>query len=64
MKTWSEAQQKLLTGWLDLVQRTEGTSRAVVWNEIVTAWQTAVQETLDTQAEWLCDWSKRLQAES
>jgi hypothetical protein len=63
IKTWSAAQQKLLTGWLDLVQRTEGTSRAVVWNETVIAWQTAVQETLDTQAEWLRDWSKRLQAE-
>jgi hypothetical protein len=64
LKTWSEAQQQLLTGWLDLVRGTKGTLPTTVWNETVTAWQTAVQETLDAQAEWLRDWSKRLQAES
>ena len=27
LKTWSEAQQRVLAGWLDLVQGTEGPSR-------------------------------------
>ena len=57
--TWADAQQKVLAGWLDLMQGTERPSRAVTWNETVKAWQTAVQETLDAQARWLRDWTGR-----
>ena len=64
LKTWSEAQQKVLAGWLDLVQGTEGPSRMTAWNETVKAWQTAVQETLDAQARWLRDWTGRVQVTS
>ncbi|HKF35740.1 MAG TPA: hypothetical protein VKB35_02470 [Ktedonobacteraceae bacterium] len=62
--TWADAQQKVLAGWLDLVQGTEGASRMTAWNETVQAWQTAVQETLDTQARWLRDWAARVQVTS
>ena len=62
--TWASAQQKVLAGWLDLVQGTERSSHAVTWNETVKAWQTAVQETLDTQARWLRDWTGRVQVTS
>src|SRR5258708_3445935 len=62
--TWADAQQKVLAGWLDLMQGTERLSRAVTWNETVKAWQTAVQETLDAQARWLRDWTKRVQVTS
>src|SRR6266516_8010148 len=64
LKTWSEAQQRVLAGWLDLGQGTEGLSRMRAWNETVKAWQTAVQETLDAQARWLRDWSGRVQVTS
>src|SRR6266568_8021233 len=64
LKTWSEAQQRVLAGWLDLVQGTEGLSRMRAWNETVKAWQTAVQETLDAQARWLRDWTGRVQVTS
>ena len=64
LKTWSEAQQKVLAGWLDLVQGTEGPSRMRAWNETVKAWQTVVQETLDAQAKWLRDWTGRVQVTS
>jgi len=64
LKTWSEAQQRVLAGWLDLVQGTEGLSRMRAWNETVKAWQTAVQETLDAQARWLRDWTRRVQVTS
>jgi hypothetical protein len=57
--TWADAQQKVLMGWLDLMQGMEQPSHAVTWNETVKAWQTAVQETLNAQAKWLRDWSER-----
>jgi len=64
VRTWADAQQKVLAGWLDLVQGTEGPSRMTAWNETVKAWQTAVQETLDAQARWLRDWTGRVQVTS
>jgi hypothetical protein len=64
LSTWASAQQKVLAGWLDIVQETQRPSRAVAWNETVKAWQTAVQETLDAQARWLQDWSERVQVTS
>ena len=64
MTTWADAQQKMLVGWLDLVQGTEQPSRKMAWNETVKAWQSAVQETLDAQARWLRDWTRRVQVTS
>ena len=64
LSTWADAQQKVLMGWLDLVQGTEYLSRKMAWNETVKAWQSAVQETLDTQARWLQDWTGRVQVTS
>src|SRR5437899_7134389 len=64
LSTWASAQQKVLAGWLDLVQGTERSSHAVTWNESVKAWQTAVQETLAAQARWLRDWTGRVQVTS
>ena len=64
LTTWAIAQQKVLAGWLDLVQGTQRPSRMVTWNETVRAWQSAVQETLDAQARWLHDWIGRVQVTS
>jgi hypothetical protein len=64
MTTWADAQQKMLVGWLDLLQGTEQPSRAMVWSETVKAWQTSVQETLEAQARWLRDWTGRVQVTS
>src|SRR6266700_2977240 len=50
MTSWADAQQKMLVGWLDLLQGTGQPSRKMVWSETVKAWQSAVQETLDAQA--------------
>jgi len=61
---WADAQQKVLEGWLDLVQGTGGPSRMTAWNETVKAWQTALQETLDAQGRWLRDWTARVQVTS
>ena len=64
LTTWADAQQKVLMGWLDLVQGTEHLSRKLAWNETLHAWQSAVQETLETQAKWLRDWTGRVQVTS
>jgi len=62
--TWADAQQKVLAGWLDLMQETEGPSLMIIWDETVKAWQTTVQETLNAQARWLQDWAGRVQVTS
>src|SRR6266699_3771185 len=64
LSTWAGSQQKVLAGWLDLVQAIERPSRTVTWHETVKAWQTAVQETLAAQARWLRDWTGRVQVTS
>jgi len=64
MTTWADAQQKMLVGWLDLLQGTEQPSRKMVWSETVKVWQSTVQETLDAQARWLRDWTGRVQVTS
>ena len=64
MTTWADAQQKMLVGWLDLLQGTEQPSRKMVWSETVKAWQSTVQEALDAQDRWLRDWTGRVQVTS
>ncbi|HMA33879.1 MAG TPA: hypothetical protein VKY74_05300 [Chloroflexia bacterium] len=64
VRLWADTQQQVLTGWLDLVQGVDRTSRAKAWTKTVDAWQTAVQETLDAQANWLRDWTGRAQVTS
>src|SRR3954469_3977821 len=64
LTTWADAQQKVLAGWLHLLQGAEGPLRAGTWNETVKAWQSTVQETLDAQARWLRDWTGRVQVTS
>ena len=64
MTSWADAQQKMLVGWLDLLQGTGQPSRKMVWSETVKAWQSTVQETLDAQARWLRDWTGRVQVTS
>ena len=56
-KTWSEAQQKLLSDWLDTVRKLGGSSAGELWTKTVDAWQTSVKETLDAQAEWAHQWT-------
>jgi hypothetical protein len=64
MTSWADSQQKMLVGWLDLLQGTEQPSRKMVWSETVKAWQSTVRETLDAQARWLRDWTGRVQVTS
>src|SRR6266852_8140816 len=64
MTSWADAQQKMLVGWIDLFKGTEQPSRKMVWSETVKAWQSTVQETLDTQARWLRDWTGHAQVTS
>jgi len=61
---WADAQQQLLTGWLDLMQGKGQPSRSMAWNETVKVWQTSVDGTLDAQARWLREWTGRVQVTS
>src|SRR5438270_7150649 len=60
LNTWAEAQQELLTNWLDTVQRLSGTQSPELWTRTVEAWQASVKQTLDAQEEWLRQWSESL----
>src|SRR5260370_31536579 len=60
IKTWAETQQKLLTNWLDTMQRSGGAPGPELWTKTVEAWQTSVKETLDAQAEWTREWTETL----
>jgi hypothetical protein len=60
MKTWAEAQQQLLTNWLDTVRKFGGAPTLELWTKTVDAWQAAVKETLDARAQWTHDWTEML----
>jgi hypothetical protein len=60
INTWAQAQQKLLTNWLDTVKRYSGAQSPDLWTSTVDAWQTSVKQTLDAQEEWMREWTKTL----
>ncbi len=51
LKTWAEAQQKLLTDWLDTMRKLGGTPTLELWTKTVDAWQSSVKETMDARAD-------------
>ena len=60
LKAWSEAQQKLLSDWLDTVRKAGGTPAMELWEKTVDAWQSSVKSTLDAQTEWAHRWTETL----
>ena len=52
LQTWSEAQQHLLTDWLDTLRKLGGTPALELWTQTVNTWQSAVKETVDARAEF------------
>jgi len=60
INTWAQTQQKLLTNWLDTIQRFSGTAGPELWTKTVEAWQTSVKQTLDAQEEWIRQWTGTL----
>jgi hypothetical protein len=59
-RTWAQSQQQLLTNWLDTVRSLGGSPGSQVWGKTMETWQTAVQQTLDAQAQWTREWSETL----
>src|SRR2546423_10863050 len=60
IKKGAEAQQKLLTSWLDTMRRAGGAPGPELWTKAVETWQTSVKGTLDAQAEWTREWTETL----
>ena len=60
INTWAQTQQKLLTNWLDTMQRFSGTASPELWTKTVEAWQASVKQTLDAQEEWIRQWTRTL----
>ena len=61
MKSWADTQQTLLTNWLGTVQGSGTNPGAAVWGQLVSAWQTSVQQTLDTQRKWIRTWTESVE---
>lgn len=60
MKSWAESQQTLLTNWLNTVQNAGANPGAALWSQLVTAWQSSVQQTLDAQKKWISTWTESI----
>lgn len=61
LKTWSEAQQKLLSDWLDTVRKAGGTPALKLWEQTMDAWESSVKSTMDAQTEWAHRWTETLE---
>src|ERR1700756_2683141 len=59
-KTWAEAQQQLLTDWIETMRKLGGTPTLELWRKTVDTWQTSVRGTLDAQSEWTDQWAEQL----
>jgi hypothetical protein len=57
---WIETQQRLLTSWLDTVRNAGGATNSTLWNNTLDAWQRSIQQTLDTQVQWIDNWIQQL----
>ncbi len=60
LKTWAEAQQKLLTDWLDTLRKLGGAPTLELWTKTVDAWESSVKETADARAKWTREWADAL----
>lgn len=59
---WTETQRQLWTGWFQVVRRLDptaatGMSWAGEGQKFLQGWQDAVQKAMDSQAEWVRQWS-------
>jgi urease accessory protein UreF len=62
MRSWIEAQQQLMTSWMDTVRGLSAGPAVKGWSDFVAAWQQSVMQGLDMQAEWVRRWTENLVA--
>lgn len=61
---WTETQKQLWTGWFQIVKKLDPTGTGMTginWagegQKFVQGWQEAIQKAMDSQAEWVRQWS-------
>jgi hypothetical protein len=57
IKMWSDTQQKMLSSWLGSMQSLAGQQTEGVWLKTLDAWEQAVGNMLETQAQWARLWA-------
>ncbi|MBN2304174.1 MAG: hypothetical protein JXQ72_06850 [Anaerolineae bacterium] len=57
VKMWSESQQKMMSGWLSSMKTFTAPNTAGVWHKTLETWERAVQNMLETQAQWARLWA-------
>ncbi len=62
MKSWAETQQTLLTNWLNAVQGVGTSPGTALWGQLISAWQSSVQQTLEAQRKWIHTWTGSIES--
>ena len=66
-KRWTEMQQQMWDNWFDVMKKSDPSKFAGNWEKegqsFVKTWQDTVQKSMDTQAEWVRQWSKETKTE-
>jgi hypothetical protein len=57
VRAWSDTQQKMLTTWLDSMKGFMQPQAAGVWEKTLEAWERAIENMLESQAEWARMWA-------
>ena len=57
VKAWSDTQQKMLANWLDSMKDFMQPQAAGVWDKTLEAWERAIDNMLESQAQWARLWA-------
>jgi len=64
MENWSENQSELWEYWFNMVEETaESTEDPIALFENISNWKSTVEETLESQSDWLNEWAKKIRIE-
>ncbi|NDJ76537.1 MAG: hypothetical protein GYB65_09780 [Chloroflexi bacterium] len=62
LKMWSDTQQKMWANWMDSMKEFSQPQGPGVWEKTLETWQSAVENMLETQAQWIRLWAGSLAA--
>lgn len=61
VQMWTNAQQRVWTGWLDTMQGIGRTPTSDLRGKILDTWQDSINHTLAAQSDWMRSWVESLQ---
>lgn len=62
LKNWTNSQQQMWDNWMKMMTPADAKApMADLWKQNVAAWETAVKNAAETQAEWMTMWLRGLE---